>query len=143
MAKTASKRADVPRVDRYRRTALHYAALENDVANAQELIVAHAAINMQDVHGRTPLHFAAQSNAVVIAKRLLAAGADVSVTDAHGNTPLFTAVFNSKGDGAMIALLRQHGANPYHQNKHGQSPVGLARLIANYAVAQFFDDLPQ
>jgi uncharacterized protein len=142
MAKTSSKPLAVSRVDRYGRTALHYAALGNDVAKTQELIATHMAINVQDLQGRTALHFAVQSNTLVIAKLLLAAGADVSVTDEHGNTPLFTAVFNSKGDGELITLLRRHGANPYHQNKHGQSPIGLARLIANYALAQFFEDLP-
>ncbi|HZM82946.1 MAG TPA: ankyrin repeat domain-containing protein [Candidatus Limnocylindrales bacterium] len=58
-----------------------------------------------------------------------------------GNTPLFVAVFNSQGRGDLIQLLRGAGADPFKQNSSGQTPVGLARLIANYDVAQFFVDL--
>jgi len=38
------------------------------------------------------------------------------------------------------ATLRAHGADPSAVNTAGQSPVGLARAIANYPVAQFFAD---
>lgn len=56
-------------------------------------------------------------------------------------TPLSTAVFNSRGNGGLIRLLRRHGADPWHPNNTGHTPVGAARLIANYDVAQFFEDL--
>ena len=59
-----------------------------------------------------------------------------------GNSALFIAVFNSLGRGDMIALLRERGADPRLANNSGQTPVGLARLIANYDVARFFADLP-
>jgi ankyrin repeat protein len=59
----------------------------------------------------------------------------------HGNTPLFVAVFNSRGRGDLIRLLRASGADPRKENVHGQTPLGLARLIGNYDVAQFFSDL--
>jgi hypothetical protein len=55
--------------------------------------------------------------------------------------PLWTAVFNSHGDGTLIRLLRDRGADPRAENSRGQSPLGLARLIANYPVAAFFADL--
>jgi hypothetical protein len=42
----------------------------------------------------------------------------------------------------LIELLRSHGADPRHENRHGQSPVGLARLIGNYNVADYFSDIP-
>lgn len=64
---------------------------------------------------------------------LLAAGAPVDAVNAHGNTPLWTAVFNSRGSGDIIHLLRQHGANPWLQNRAGKTPVDLARTIANRA----------
>src|SRR4051794_6384807 len=107
MLKPSSKRKNKPANERDRRTALHYAAMENDLAKAQQLITEHTIINTQDVNSWSALHFAAQSNALAVAKLLLEAGADVHLTDEHGNTPLFTAVFNSKGDGELIALLRQ------------------------------------
>jgi ankyrin repeat protein len=66
----------------------------------------------------------------------------VDQLNAFGNTPLFVAVFSSRGDGGLIRLLRERGANPLIPNQSGQTPVGLARLIGNYDVAQFFADLP-
>jgi len=40
-----------------------------------------------------------------------------------------------------IELLRERGADPQRENLSGQTPVGIARLIANYDVARFFTDL--
>ena len=42
----------------------------------------------------------------------------------------------------MIRLLREAGADPFTENRHGVSPVSLARSIENHDVAQFFSDLP-
>ena len=73
---------------------------------------------------------------------LLDGGAAVDQPNAFGNTPLLVAVFNSRGEGDLIRLLRERGADPLIANTSGQTPVGLARLIGNYDVAQFFSDLP-
>ena len=120
---------------------LHYAAADGDTARARGLLATGASPDEPDSAGWTPLHFAAQAYAVEIATMLLEAGALVDPRDNHGNTPLFRAVFASQGRGELIALLRQHGANPLSVNRAGQSPIGLARLIANHDVAQYFGDL--
>lgn len=73
---------------------------------------------------------------------LLRAGALVDAADSSGNTPLWRAVFESKGRGEVIALLRRYGADPLRENAAGVSPLGLARTIGNYDVAQYFQDLP-
>lgn len=123
------------------RTPLHYAALANDADAVSQLLAEGADPNVADRLGFTPLHFAAQEGAIAAAGLLLAAGAQVDAANSYGNTPLFTAVFNSRGHGELIQLLRRHGADPMHPNNTGQTPAGLARLIANYDVAQFFADL--
>jgi hypothetical protein len=41
-----------------------------------------------------------------------------------------------------VLLLLSSGAGPLLANMAGQTPVGLARLIGNYDVAQYFQDLP-
>jgi hypothetical protein len=46
-----------------------------------------------------------------------------------------------RGRGELIQLLRRHGADPWRPNNTGQTPVGTARLIGNYDIAQFFADL--
>jgi uncharacterized protein len=88
------------------------------------------------------VHFAAQEGAAFVAEFLLDAGADVDATNVYGNTLLFVAVFNSRGRGDVIELLRARDASPFHVNNAGQTPVGLARLIGSYDVSRFFADLP-
>ena len=128
-------------IDKEGRTPLHYAALANDADAVSKLLTEGADPNVADRLGFTPLHFAAQEGAIAAAQILLAAGAQVDATNSYGNTPLSTAVFNSRGRGELIRLLRRRGADPQHPNNTGQTPAGTARLIANYDVAQFFADL--
>ncbi len=105
------------------------------------MIAEGSELDLGDKLGFTPLHLAAQDFSVEAAEMLLKHGALVDPINQFGNTPLFVAVFNSRGKGAMIALLRRYGADPDKVNNHGRSPVGLARLIGNYDVARFFSDL--
>jgi ankyrin repeat protein len=130
-----------PKLDEFGRSDLHYAARDGDGKLVERLIRRGADVNLADRNGWTPLHFAAQAQSAEVAALLLDAGVQIDPKDVHGNTPLFKAVFNSKGSGDTIKLLRARGANPSSENKHGQTPVGLARLIANYNVKQYFEDL--
>ncbi len=50
-------------------------------------------------------------------------------------------MFNSKGRGEMIELLREWGADPFLANNFGKTPLELSRMIANFDTAQFFGDL--
>jgi ankyrin repeat protein len=143
MAGKQPKRKDRPGVDRYGRTELHNAIIDGDVSKAQSLIAAGARVGLPDDNGWTPLHYAAQTHSTVVAELLLAAGAPVDAQDSHGNTPLSTAVFESRGQGDLITLLKEHGADPTLNNFHGVSAVSLARNIANYDIAQFFRDVPE
>jgi uncharacterized protein len=131
----------VSKVDREGRSELHYVAADGRSGRAEELIAAGIDVAAGDKRGMTPLHFAAQENNPEIAKKLLEAGAPVDPQDEHGNTPLWKAVFSCKGDGELIALLRAAGADPSRANRHGTSPLQLARRIGNYDVAQHFEDL--
>jgi ankyrin repeat protein len=117
--------------------------LENDAETVVALIAAGEDCDAKDSEGFTPLHLAAQQDSLDAARHLLQSGAEVDSTNAYGNTPLFVAVFNSQGYGEMIELLRAHGADPHHANAQGRTPLGLARLIANTDVAQFFEGVPK
>ncbi|MDQ3024846.1 MAG: ankyrin repeat domain-containing protein, partial [bacterium] len=99
-------------VDAYGRTPLHYAALEGNESLCQELLSAGADVNAQDDNGWAPLHFAADKSSGLITTLLLRAGANPNICDTHGNTALAKAVFSSRGDGSVIALLRSAGADP-------------------------------
>lgn len=128
-------------MDKAERSPLHIAAMEDDVPTVEALLSNGDSPDVQDEQGFTPLHFAAQQHSLSAAAALLNAGATVDVENAFGNTALFVAVFNSNGRGELIRLLRSHGADPLLSNASGQTPVGLARLIDNYDVAQFFKDI--
>lgn len=130
-------------LDWYRRTPLHYAALEDNGSEVERLLEAGADPNAADRDGFTPLHFAAQEYSVNSARLLLNAGAVVDQQNKFGNSPLWTAAYNSRSRGEMIDLLRSKGADPHLLNTSGKTPVGLARLIGNYDVKQFFDDLAE
>ncbi|RKR30221.1 ankyrin repeat protein [Arthrobacter oryzae] len=131
------------RVDPAGRSPLHYAALEDDPGAIARLLAEGALPDVVDRPGFTPLHLAAQEFAHTAAASLLDAGARVDAENVFGNTPLWVAVFNSKGRGELIGLLRSHAADPLHVNASGQTPVGLARLIGNYDVVQYFQDIPE
>jgi ankyrin repeat protein len=130
-------------LDKFGRSSLHYAANDGDASEVARLIAAGEEVNLPDRGGCTPLHFAAQKSSAAATRVLIEAGASIDVRDTDGNTPLFRAVFTSEGNGDVIGLLRNAGADPFLQNNHGVSPLSLAHLIENYNVAQFFSDLPQ
>jgi ankyrin repeat protein len=136
------KRKDRPGVDRYGRTDLHYAAAKGDAQKVASLLAAGANAGACDDDGCTPLHAAVKSWSLSICVALLNAGAPVDCQDVHGNTPLGNAVFESRGRDEVIELLRSRGADPLLKNRHGLSPLQLARTIANFDVRQFFADLP-
>jgi ankyrin repeat protein len=129
-------------VDEYGRTPLHYAAADGQVKEVIRLLAAGTNPNAQDDSGWSALHFAAQAVSPGVTEALLAGGAQTELKDSFGNTSLSTAVFESRGNGSVIQLLRRAGADPHAANSSGVTPLSLARTIANYNVRQFFTDLP-
>ena len=126
-------------LDRDSRSPLFYAAQDGDIPILQKLIGSGANVNLQDKNKETALHFAARSSQAEAARVLIDHGAIVDIQDAHGNTALFHAVYNSQGQGELITLLLRSGANRASKNNYDVSPEDLARTIANYDVARFFD----
>jgi len=129
-------------LDEYGRSLLHYAARDGNRTQVKWLLWAGMPVNRADKNGWSPLHFAVQTSALDCVQLLIKAGASVAAKDRYGNTPLHTAVLNSRGNGAIIAALRNAGADPNIANDSGVAPMALARKIGNYPVAQFFADLP-
>lgn len=119
------------------RTPLHYACIDKLDGFVRLLLDHGALVSHADKKGWTPLHFAAQNQNIEIARLLVDAGALVDAVDSNGNTPLFRAIFSSSGDGELITLLLQHGADKNHKNNYDVSPLDLANTIANYDVAQW------
>jgi uncharacterized protein len=141
IAELTKDRAVLEVRDRAGRTPLINAALDGKIELLNLLLSLGGDCNAVDKTGFTALHFAAQNYLEEVAALLIAHGAVVDARDEYGNTPLNKAVFNSRGRGDLIKLLRRHGADPRATNKHGVSPLSLSKVIANFPVAQFFEDV--
>ena len=68
--------SNVDQVDAQGRSALHFAAAENQATIVHSLLSAGAAPNARDHEGCTPLHRAVEQQSIEIVTSLLAAGAD-------------------------------------------------------------------
>ena len=131
---------DPDQTDKDGRTLLMWAVVEGDAKLVEALVKCGASINHRDKkNGYSALHFAAQEQQAEIVKILVEAGADLEARDSFGNTALNRATFYSKGKGGTIKELLDHGANPNNENDHGVTPLSLAKQIANYDIAQFFE----
>jgi hemoglobin len=86
-------------------TPLHMAARRGNVAVAQALLAAGAAVEARDKQGETPLRRAVNCGHTEFVSLLLAHGADVNTRDKQGQTALRAARRPE-----MVALLREHGA---------------------------------
>jgi len=86
-------------------TPLHMAARRGNIAVAQALLDAGAALEARDKKGETPLRRAVNCGHPEFVSLLLARGADVNSRDKEGRTPLQAARRPE-----MVALLREHGA---------------------------------
>ena|SRR6218665_535213 len=120
--------------DTYGYTALHIASSKGLIDLAFLLVENGIDLNSQDKNGQTILHYVAEYNQLELGKTVLDKGASLSIADKYGNQPLWTAVFNDKGRGDRIDIIKlflENGANVNHKNKVDKSPKDIV-TIANY-----------
>lgn len=122
------------------RTILHYMASKRQPEILAVLLATVSDPSPPDRQGWTPLHFAAQARDPHTIRLLVAKGAELDIPDAYGNTPLWRAVFEARGDIQAVRMLVELGANPDHLNKSGVSPRKLASTIANFPLANCFEN---
>ena len=120
------------------RTLLMQAVIDRALNIAEFLIKMGANINLRDIRLWTALHFAVQNGDLQMTKLLVENGAEVNASDVAGNSVLARAVFSSKGKGDVIKYLLRHDADINQANNFGITPIGLARSISNYDLAQYF-----
>ncbi|MCW7467870.1 ankyrin repeat domain-containing protein [Leptospira levettii] len=144
MTKKIPKKKDRPGVDRYGRTPLHNAIINQDYALVDFLINSETNINAQDDDGFTPLHFAAMNLESEIVEKLIKKNAKVDLLDCYNNTPLWRAVFNLKeADMKIIKLFLNAGANPNLKNKNNISPLDFAKKIGNKDLTDLLNNFKQ
>lgn len=120
--------ADINARDSEGRTALHYAALDDNVNLARLLLANGAYYNVQE-HGECgwgwyPLHLAIRNECVPMIKLLVESGADVNARRGDQWTPLFTAAYH--GQPEVIELLISRGAQVNARNGERSTPLRWA-----------------
>ena len=101
---------------------LMYAALNNHLAFAKQLIEKDADVNKT---GWTPLHYAATKAHLEMMRLLLDHNAFVDAESPNGTTPLMMAAQYGTGD--AVKLLLEEGAQPLQQNQQGLTALDFAK----------------
>jgi ankyrin repeat protein len=110
---------------------LHEAVAHDQLQIGRILLQKRISVNHQERKGLTPLHYAASYNNLPFATVLIQNGADPNILDEHDNSTLWTAVFSAAGNYEIVELLTRSGAVATRKNKHGRSPLDLAREIGD------------
>jgi ankyrin repeat protein len=107
-------------------TALHWAAYQNNLALAEELLNAHANVNaVTRLESVTPLYMACESGSAPMVELLLKHGATVNQADGLGTTPLMMAA--ASGNAAVVKVLLDHGADVnVKEHAHEQTALMFA-----------------
>lgn len=90
--------------------------------------------------GETPLHRATLNPriSVVVVGLLLRCGVDVNARTARGSTPLHYAV--QVQNTSLIHVLMEAGADPRITDNHGQTPLAVARALADRPTVALLTD---
>ena len=110
-------------------TALHWAALQDDVELAQLLLKAGANPNAATRNGAlTPLFMACRNGSAQLIAALLAAGVSANSINANGTSALMAA--SAAGNPAALQVLLEHGADVNAKEKaRGQTALMFAAAL--------------
>ncbi|CAJ1958953.1 unnamed protein product [Sphenostylis stenocarpa] len=107
------------------RTALHTAAMTNDVNLVQVILAAGVDVNIRNVHNSIPLHLALARGAKACVGLLLAAGADYNLQDDDGDNAFHIAAETAKmireNMNWLITMLRNPDADIEVRNHSGKT----------------------
>ncbi len=106
-------------------TALHWAALGNNLPIADLLISSGAPVNAADNYGVTPLSLACTNRNALLVEKLLKAGANPNAAQANGETVLMTCAYVGALD-AVNALFAFGADGNAKESSGGQTVLMLA-----------------
>jgi ankyrin repeat protein len=102
---------------------LHWAAYQNNLALAEELLDAHANVNaVTRLESLTPLLLTCESGSAPMVELLLKHGANVNQGDGLGTTPLMMAA--AAGNADVVKILIDHGAE-VNAKEHAHEQTAL------------------
>jgi len=140
-----NNRVDINSVDKFTFNLL-MKSINRGITDLSEYLIEQGVdLNYQNEKGQTILHLLAINYDKKILEKALEKGVNVNLQDIYGNEALWTAVFNDKGFGKrieMIQLLIKYGANPYHSNNAGKSPIEFAKTAGYPDVIGILDINP-
>lgn len=114
------------KIDKEKRTPLHYAARYNKTSDIAEILIFKGAnINALDQDKRTPLYIAVKHNTLKFVEFLLDQRALINAQDCWGYTVLHLAVFDNSLE--KVTLLLKKGANPNLKDQDGKKPSDQAK----------------
>ena len=116
-------------------TALHWAALHDDLDTAKALIGAGARVEAANRFDATPLALAAENGSAAFIELLLDAGADPDAATPEGETALMAVARTGRTD--ALQLLLDRGADPNRAEVwRGQTALMWASAENNFAAAE-------
>lgn len=118
-------------------SALHYAALRNNLTDLRALLNAGASVDLQAKEGWTPLFLAAQGGHAEVIAALLKVGAAVDLQTTTGAGPLHIAT--EKGQMAALAALLDGGADLELHSEQAQgalTPLSHAAFFGQVEVVK-------
>jgi len=105
-------------------TALWKAVYENNIEQAEQLLLAGADVNQQNAYTNTPLMHAVFEGNEHMARLLLTHGANLNYQDKHGNTAFIKAITFKQLP--LIPLLLRYEPDKTMQNKVGKTAIDYA-----------------
>lgn len=127
-------------VDNNGNTALHYAAMQNNLVEMgntetiKTLVACGADLSIQNRRGRTALYEAVMWEHMEQTCQLIEYGSDLEIPDNQGWTPLYAAVF--QGHARMTKILCERGALVDEKDKTGQTPLHYAISQGHHAIVE-------
>ncbi len=134
IAQLIASGADVNAPDYSGYTPLHYAAYDDQLGSAEELLDHGAKIDVRDFEQGTPLIDAVYYRSGDVARYLVEKGADIKARDDNDWTALDYAVWNR--DYATAAMLIRHGADVNARTDRAPPPLVISREYHAFAIEQ-------
>lgn len=129
--------ADMFTVDRYNKTALHYAAQAGFVKTIQDLLARGLDLNAQDDAGNNALHYAARAQSHQALEILITAGGNIETRDIYGHTPLHIAsMFAEETSHQKVELLIAQGADIHAKSTDEATPLCMAVQAGSLAAVE-------
>lgn len=122
----ASSAAELGEISRTGLTALHFAAIQNHVVAANELLGKGVPVDVRAPakNNTTPLHWAASQESIDVIRLFVKKGADINAKADNGWAPLHFAV--RAGKLVSVANLVKLGADINEKDGSGNAPIHLA-----------------